>query len=199
MRCSVLTATATEFAEEWPSDSSDYSDKVFTGSSDIEVFGESGNEQAFVALQYNNLMLPKGSFVKFASIEFKVDEHPSTSNSELDAVGVRIQAEKGPSTSLSANAATASNGWTGVSNDLTRRAEATTGTDASWSIPAVEKADLVGDIVTTPDVGAVVQSLVDGSWDPVSNKPTFLLSRLSGAGTRTFESTDYMPKLTVHF
>ena len=185
--CSTLTETAAAFAEEWGA-GSDYADKVYTDSSDMELFGESdGSDHRYVGLQYSNVAVPKGSAIKAASISFKVDEHPKSA--ELGSVSVLIQAEKGASSRLSE-----------ADKDLSNRAQSTTGPSAAWLIPSVKVSDTVGDIATTSDISVVVQSLIDGaSWEYTSNRPTFLLSRLSGSGTRTFESEAYMPRLTINY
>lgn len=186
--CSVLVATAAAFAEE-SGPGSDYENTVYMRSADLELFGESdGSDQRYVALQFTDVGIPTGSKIKKASIQFKVDEHPRAS--QAGPLRVRIETEKGASTRLvEANYA-----------ELSQRANATTGTFALWALPAATAASTVGDIVTTPDISVVVQSLVNGAdWDRTANKPTFLFSRDSGAGTRIFEAGDYMPTLKVQF
>lgn len=60
--------------------------------------------------------------------------------------------------------------------------------------------DTEGDSATTSDISSLVQSLVDdAAWSHQTNRPTFLFSRASGSGTRTFESNDPPPTLTINY
>jgi len=70
-----------------------------------------------------------------------------------------------------------------------------------WDKPAAWSTDdTVGNTVTTPDISSMVQSLVDdAAWGYRSNLPTFLFSRASGSGTRTFDSGESPPVLTVSY
>ncbi len=144
-------------------------------SSDLELGQEHPGELDYqiIGLRFTNeyYLIPQGAAIASASIQFTVDETKGGS----DPLTVRIYGEKsGSSEEFSGG------------NLISAR----TKTDAfvEWTIPAWTTVGQEGADQLTPDLSAIVAEIVASADWEAGSPITFIIERVSGAGTRCAES-----------
>ncbi len=148
------------------------------GSSDLELGSESpdGSEPQIVGIRFANVEVPAGAVITSASIQFTVDEDKGNdTDSELV---------------IAAEANTNPDSYTTDAFNISDRA--TLAETVAWSIPMGTWGTVgeAGDAQRTPDLTALVQTLVNQDGWAEGNAMAF---QISGTGTKTAESYDGDP------
>ena len=139
------------------------------GSSDLELIRDGGTNQ-LVGIRFRNINVPQGSTIVSASIQFTTDETDS-----------------GP-TSLVIRGHDTNNAGNFTNNDYDISSRTLTTATVAWNnVPAWNSVGQAGPNQRTPDLGSIVQEIVDrGGWSS-GNSMVFVIT---GSGTRTAESRD---------
>lgn len=178
---SVRIADGNDDAEENPGGGIDL------GSSDLEIGAEGGGSSAqWIGLRFRDIDIPRGATINSANIQFTVDE----TDDEVQTIPIQIYGEVGDSLAFTGNA-----------NDITNRTR--TGNFVEWTnIPPWLTEGEAGPDQLTPDIGPVVQSIVNQSTWAANNAMVLLLSPHENF-ERTAESfngsADSAPLLTIDF
>jgi hypothetical protein len=150
-------------------------------SNDLELVTD-GSTQQFVGLRFAQLLVPTGSTITNAYVQFQTDEVST------DAASLAVRAEAAD------NAAT----YQAVSGSVTSRT--TTPVSAAWTPPAWNTVGESAAAQRTPNLCAVVQSVVARSGWAQGNA---LALQFSGTGRRTAEAFESgaatAPRLHVEF
>jgi hypothetical protein len=177
----VRIADGNDDAEEDPSGGIDL------GSSDLEIGAEGGGTTAqWIGLRFLDIDIPRGATINSANIQFTVDE----TDDEVQTMPIQIFGEVGDGLAFS-----------GSAQDITNRGR--TGASVNWEdIPAWATEGEAGPDQLTPDIGPVVQSIVNqGTWAP--NNPLVILMAPHANFERTAESfngsADSAAFLTIDF
>ena len=150
-------------------------------SNDLELVTD-GSTQQVVGLRFTQLLVPTGSTITNAYVQFQTDEVST------DAASLTIRAE------ASDNAAT----YQATTNNVTSRA--TTPVSASWTPPAWNTVGEASAAQRTPNLCALVQAVVNRSGWAQGNA---LALQFSGTGRRTAEAFESgaatAPRLHVEY
>lgn len=154
---------------------------MYLDSSDLELIADGSRDQV-VGLRFTNLVIPAGSVIESATIQFTVDETDSGSADLL----ISAQADGNPGS------------FTSSSGNISSRVAGSS--QVAWQPPAWSSVGAAGSDQRTPDLSALLQEVVDrGDWQS-GNAVVFLIE---GSGERTAEayegSSSAAPLLTVTF
>jgi len=139
------------------------------GSSDLELIRDGSNDQ-LVGIRFRNINVPQGATIVSANIQFTADETDSGSTSLVI---------RGQDTNNAGN-------FSNNDDDISDRT-LTTASVAWNNIPAWNSVGQAGPNQQTPNLGSVVQEIVDrGGWSS-GNSIVFVIT---GSGQRTAESRD---------
>ncbi len=154
---------------------------MYLDSSDLELIDEAnGDGHQLVGLRFPSLAIAPGATINDAWLDFTVDETDSVAT----ALNIKVEA--------SDNAA----GFVDSDNNISSRTP--TGTVIGWDpVPAWST---VGAVHTSPDIGALVQDVVDRPGWAAGNAMAFMIS---GTGERTAEAFEgdsaHAPLLRVNY
>ncbi len=154
---------------------------MYFDSSDLELV-EDGSDVQTVGIRFTDIMIPQGSTIKSAYLQFTVDE---TSSATTNVV-------------IKADSSDNSAAFEDVSFNISSRLM--TENSVSWDIAAWATEGEAGDDQKSPDVASVVQSIISlQDWE-AGNALSFVLT---GSGSRIAESYDgdasAAPQLIVEF
>ncbi|WP_282135758.1 PKD domain-containing protein [Seonamhaeicola maritimus] len=143
---------------------------VDENSSDIELGDDPGfNEDQTVGLLFRNIVIPQGSIIASAYLEFEVDEiDTGVTNVSIAVENVDDAAD-----------------FEIVTNNVTNRT--TTSAIVNWDIPAW---NTTSEKKQSPDISALIQEIIDRNGWTAGNKMAFIIS---GTGSRTAEAYDGEP------
>ena len=176
---SVQVSAAEDDQEEFLPGSSKTEGGQDIGSSDLELGSENtdGSRPQLVGIRFASVDIPKGAVIIGANIQFTIDEP----DKNADPASVVISAED------------ADNPGSYTADPFNISSRPTLGQTVTWDIPAgswTDGAGVAGPDQRTPDLSALVQSLVNkDGWAP-GNAMAFMIQ---GTGTRTAESYDGSP------
>ncbi|NOY63548.1 MAG: VWA domain-containing protein [Gammaproteobacteria bacterium] len=168
-----MVASTSDDVEENTSDGS-----MYTTSSDLELVTD-GVDQV-IGMRFTNMPIPQGATILDASIEFEIDENGS---GDL-TLKISGQAhDDAPTFPLN-------------TNEVSSRAK--TASFVSWSgIPN----PAINSKLTTPDLTAIVQEIVNRTGWASGNDMAFIIEKTAGTGKRVVESYDgessVAPRLSV--
>ncbi|HMB74407.1 MAG TPA: metallophosphoesterase, partial [Gammaproteobacteria bacterium] len=144
---------------------------VYTDSSDLEIVSDPvtvGSEQ-IVGIRFATVDIPQGATILSAELQFQVDE----ASSEPTFVAIRGEAiDDSP-------------GFSATNGNLSARSQ--TMQQVEWAPPSWLTPGAAGEDQRTPDLGAVIQEIVDRSGWESGNAISFLIE---GSGQRIAESFD---------
>ncbi|TJY69190.1 metallophosphoesterase family protein [Arthrobacter sp. CAU 1506] len=148
--------------------------EVYLDSSDLEVTeespGEADTEQQIIGLRYDRLAIPAGAKITSAHLQFTTDEPKKSADPFNVAIAVENSADSLP--------------FKEEDNNLSSRSFLDT--TVEWKdIPLWTLAQEAGPDQRTPDLSALIQSIVDGEGWEEGNALTLALS---GTGNRTAEA-----------
>lgn len=178
--CVNKTVVANISAGTDDAEQSTYYGRTITGSSDLEMPYDRGNEQ-IVGLRFSDIQIPKNALITDASLEFEVDR-PHTGDLSLKVSG---EAHDDPPTYRST--------WRNISN----RAKTSS---VIWS--NVDAAATNSKIIA-PGLAPIVQEIVNrGGWQS-GNAMAFMVEKVSGNNMRELESYNgepaNPPKLRINY
>ncbi len=160
----VRVAAGSDDAEESASGA------VSLASTDLELVND-GSDQV-VGIRFNGLAIPRGAPIVNAYVQFAVDE-ATTGTAALTVAG---SAADSPPT------------FTALSGDVSKRAR--TVASVAWSPPDWPTVGAVASAQRTPNLGAVIQEIVDR---PGWSSGNSLVLLITGTGRRTAESFEGSP------
>jgi hypothetical protein len=156
----VRVSTGSDDAEQRISGSTDLT------SSDLELVTD-GSTQQIVGTRFAGLQIPAGATISNAYLQFRTDEVST------DVANLTIRAEAHD------NAPT----YAAVSGNLANRA--TTTASVTWTPPAWNTVNESGPAQRTPDIGSLVQAIVNR---PGWSQGNALALQISGTGRRTADA-----------
>jgi len=154
-------SASTDDAEERSSGS------MYLNSTDLELVYDSGNQK--VGMRFNSITIPKGTVIKSAYIQFKVDETASGTTSLV----IKAQSID--------NSAT----FTSTASDITNRTLTTAG--ASWVPAAWSSVGAAGETQRTPDLKDIIQEIINRDGWAGGNSLSIIIT---GTGERVAEAYD---------
>ncbi|MBN1669720.1 MAG: tyrosine-protein phosphatase [Kiritimatiellae bacterium] len=143
-------------------------------SSDLEMIRD-GTVDQVVGIRFRNVAIPRGATILGAYVQFTTDDEPTS-----DAATLRIRG----------HAADSAGAFTSETGDITARARTEASVD--WTPPAWSTAGEAGPAQRTPDLGAVIQEIVDRAGWSGGNALALVVT---GSGLRRAASYDYAPEL----
>jgi len=169
---SVQVETGTDDAQQGGGAAGDFVD---TASADIELGNDGATppREMLVGIRFNHVPVPAGGEVTSARIQFTVDEL----GSEDADYTIRGQAAD--------NAPTFVHGGGG---DISSRSMGTQ--EVEWSPPAWSTVGAAGPDQQTPELGAIVQEVVDRPGWQQGNAVAFTIEGVPGTGRRTAEAKE---------
>ncbi|RDE24101.1 VWA domain-containing protein [Motiliproteus coralliicola] len=178
---STRVQTSADDAEE----NSSTGTMMYLTSGDLELTKANGSTPQLVGIRFADVNVPSGATITSASIEFTIDEQQAVSADPVTVL-VSAQAHDDPP------------GFTSSSYNISSRSKTTA--NVTW---AITDNPAVGATLTTPNLSAVIQELVDrGGWSD-NNAIAFIIEHVSGTGVRWPESYDggalIAPKLNVTY
>ncbi len=150
-------------------------------SSDLELVKDGINDQ-IIGLRFRGLKIPQGATVQSASLQFEIDETPSSQNITLNIYG-QAHDDAPP--------------FTVSSGDISGRTK--TSASVTWAITVTPG---VNQKLDSPDITAIIQEIVNRPGWASGNDLVIIIERQSGGGKRVVESYDGEPsaaaKLTIN-
>ena len=146
-------------------DAEEESGSISLSSSDLELVYDGGDQT--VGMRFNGVEIPQGAAIVYAYVQFQVDETGSGETS------LTIQGQDND------NATT----FTYATGDISSRPRTTA--SVSWSPPPWTTVGEAGLDQRTPDIGAVIQEIVNRSGWSSGNSLAIIIT---GTGERTAES-----------
>ncbi|MEH6472914.1 MAG: PilC/PilY family type IV pilus protein [Halopseudomonas sp.] len=145
-------------------------DMMYTASGDLELTKGNGSTEQIVGIRFAAVNIPSGATITKAWMEFTIDEQNSAS---ADPVTVLISAEAEDNP----NSFGTGNGSISVRDKTTA--------NTTW---AITDNPAVGDTLTTPNISAPIQEVIDRAGWSSNNAMAFIIERVSGDGVRWPES-----------
>ncbi|PCI94523.1 MAG: hypothetical protein COB15_14115, partial [Flavobacteriales bacterium] len=145
---------------------------IYTNSSDIELVNDGSRGDQVIGLRYPALLIPQGSTIINAYLQFTVDETNS------GACNLSIKGEDADNSSA----------FTTTTNNVSNRN--TTNASVSWSPSNWTTTGENGPNQKTPDLKTIIQEIVDRNGYSSGNAISLIIT---GSGERTAESYDGNP------
>jgi len=140
---------------------------MYLNSTDLELVYDSGNQK--IGMRFNGITITKGTVIKNAYIQFKVDE-TSSGTTSLSIYGHDID-----------NSTT----FTSTASDITNRTLTTAA--VSWAPSAWSTVGLTGEAQRTPDLTGIIQEIIDRDGWTSGNSLSIIII---GTGERIAEAYD---------